>query len=472
MTADQPTRLTQLTRRDFGGLTCLAATAAALPAVLPATRSRAATLGTTVRTWRVTGRRLPGLAEFDAAVMGFMVERAITCGSLAVVRHGRLVLARGYTWGAAASPATLPTSLFRTASVTKPITAAAILRLIQDGRLRPGDRAAAILGLDVRADPRLADVTVLHLLQHRGGWDRDAAGDPMFDDAAIGAALGRRLPIGREDIIRHVAARRLDHAPGTAYAYSNFGYLLLGRILERVAGTDYERYVRDTVLAPVGIGRMRLGRTLTPARGEVPYYSQYRATTVMDPSGVRVPAPYGSFNHENNAFNCGWLASAVDLARFARIFDGVTPVLSGASVARAFAPPETVSATVPPAPPQAAQQTTAGTAPETVMDRHGRHYGCGWHVRPAAAGPLAWHTGSLPGTHTLLVRRPDGSAWAVMFDQRDDPSGERYRDIDGALHETADEVDAWPAGDLGPFYFPATAQVSARPRDKGPQPVR
>lgn len=426
MTADRSTRLTRstgitgLTRRDFGRLTGVASVALA-------TRPRAATAAS--RVWRVTGHGLPGLGDFESTVMGFMEQRAITCGSLAVTRNGRLVLARGYTWRAEPMPDTRPTSLFRTASVTKPITAAAVLRLLQEGRLNPGDRVAGLLRLNASADPRLADVTVLRLLQHLGGWSRDSSDDPMFGDLAIASALGRRLPIGQDDIVRYVSARRLDHAPGTAFAYSNYGYLLLGKIIERVTGRPYAEYVWKAVLAPLGIGRMRLGRTLVAAPGEVPYFSQFKGTTVMDPSGSQVAGPYGTFNQENNAFNCGWLASAVDLVRFARVYDGVTPVLSPASVARAFA------------------------VPETGAGRRGRYYGCGWHVRPAAVGLTTWHSGSLPGTHTLLVRRFDGLAWAVMFDQRDDPSGERYRDIDAALHEAADDVGTWPEGDLGAFYF-------------------
>jgi CubicO group peptidase (beta-lactamase class C family) len=405
----------RLSRRDFGRFVGLLGAGVALPAEARAT----------ARGWRVTGRALPGLGDFDSTVMGFMEERSIACGSLALTRNGRLLLARGYTLDAAGLPATQPTSLFRTASVTKPITAAAVLRLIQDGRLRPSDSVAGILGLGTPADPRFADVTVLRLLQHLGGWNRDGAGDPMFDDVAIATHLGKRLPIGQEDIVRYVTAQALDHAPGTAFAYSNYGYLLLGRIIEKVTGRPYAAYVRETVLAPLGISRMRLGRTLLRVPGEVPYYSQFKGVTVMDSTGAMVAAPYGSFNHENNAFNCGWLASAVDLVRLARVYDGVTPVLSNASVARAFA------------------------VPETGVDGHGRYYGCGWHVRQVPGGLVTYHSGSLPGTHTLLVRRPDGLAWAVMFDQRDDPSGERYRAIDTALQETADDVDPWPSGDLG-----------------------
>jgi CubicO group peptidase (beta-lactamase class C family) len=102
----------RLSRRDFGRLTGLTGAAVALPRRASASE----------RGWRVTGRGLPGLGDFDAAVMGFMEDRAITCGSLAVTRNGRLVLARGYTWSAGPVPVTWPTSLFRTASVTKPVT--------------------------------------------------------------------------------------------------------------------------------------------------------------------------------------------------------------------------------------------------------------------------------------------------------------------------------------------------------------
>jgi CubicO group peptidase (beta-lactamase class C family) len=438
LTADERTSLggtgpIGLTRRDLGRFLALAGIG--LPALTGPALTRSAEAD--ARVWRVTGQALPGLDDLEAAVMAFMEDRSITCGSFAVTRNGRLVLARGYTWTAARTPVISPTrpiSLFRTASVTKPITAAAVLRLIQEGRLHPDDRVTSLLRLGPAADPRLDGVTVLHLLRHRGGWDRGVSGDPMFADQDIASALGRPLPVAPDDIVRYVTARRLDHDPGTTFAYSNYGYLLLGRIIERVTGLPYAVYVSRAVLAPLGIGRMRLGRTLVPAPGEVPYYSQYKGPTVMDPSRALVAAPYGSFNHENNAFNCGWLASAVDLVRFARVYDGVTPVLSGASASAAFARPE-----------------AAGTA--AVTGGNGHYYGCGWHVRPAARGLLAWHSGSLPGTHTLLVRRPDGLTWAVMFDQRDDPSGERYRDIDGALHDAADDVETWPPGDLGAWYF-------------------
>jgi len=70
-------------------------------------------------------------------------------------------------------------------------------------------------------------------------------------------------------------------------------------------------------------------------------------------------------------------------------------------------------------------------------------------VRPTGDGKANhWHNGSLPGTSTLLVRRHDGLNWAALFNQRTDPSGLSYGDIDPALHRAADVVKEWPEWDL------------------------
>jgi hypothetical protein len=145
---------------------------------------------------------------------------------------------------------------------------------------------------------------------------------------------------------------------------------------------------------------------------------------------ANVMAPYGNFNVENMDSHGGWLASAVDLARFATAFDatGLYPVLTQATIDQIFA------------------------VPALGVSGDGSWYGCGWSVRTAGAGLNTWHNGSLPGTSTLMVRRYDGLDWVVLFDQRDDPSGLNYGDIDGALHTAADAVTRWPSGDLFPNY--------------------
>jgi hypothetical protein len=121
--------------------------------------------------------------------------------------------------------------------------------------------------------------------------------------------------------------------------------------------------------------------------------------------------------------------TAVDMVRFAAIFDSANSVLNSTSIARAFA------------------------KPETGVQSDGSWYGCGWSVRNVTGGRNTWHTGSLPGTHTILVRRYDGLTWAALFDQRDDASGKSYGDIDLALHQAANAVTTWPSSNLYGSYF-------------------
>nr|WP_242618980.1 serine hydrolase domain-containing protein [Actinomadura fibrosa] len=424
-----------MSRRDFGRAAGLAGAGAAAPALLAGCSSgspervQAAGAAAAARTWKVTGKALAGLSGFDATMKSFMQARNVPCGQLAVVRKGKLLLSRGYTWSDQATLTAQPTSLFRIASLSKPITATAVLRLVQDGKLKLTDRAATLLGLSTTADPRLKDVTVLRLLQHLGGWDRDLSPDLMFQDAVIAKALGVPLPIKQANIMKYASGRKLDHAPGTAYAYSNYGYMLLGRIIEKASGLSYAAYVQQKVLGPRGVKRMKLGRTLTKATGEVPYYSTATGTTVFDNSGKKVPFPYGAFNLENMDAHGGWLGTAMDLTRFAGIYDGGTSVLNAASISRAFA------------------------KPATGINADGYYYGCGWLVRPVTGGRNTWHDGSLAGTSTLLVRRYDGLTWAALFDQRQEGSAPSYSDIDAALHKAANAVRTWPTGDLTSTYF-------------------
>lgn len=426
------------TRREFGRLAGLAGMGMGGAVLLSgcAEERAQATPAAAARTWKATGRLGAGLSGFDSTMKSFMKARNIPCGSLAVVRKGKLVLARGYTWTASTTLKTQPTSLLRVASLSKPMTAAAVLKLVQDGELKLTDRVTDLLTLTPpagqAADPRLSDVTVLRLLQHLGGWDHDITPDPMYRrDFAVAQKFGVPFPVSKAQIAKYVTGLPLDRAPGTAYAYSNYGYMLLGLIIEKASGQSYATYVQNKILKPRGITRMKLGRPLKANRatGEVPYYSQYTASTVVDRSGTLVAAPYGAFNLENMAAHGGWLGTAVDMVRFAGIFDAASSVLSASSISRAFA------------------------KPATGADADGSWYGCGWNVRAVTGGRNTWHTGSLPGTSTLLVRRYDGLTWAVLFNQRDDPSGKSYDGIDLALHKAADAVGTWPSVNYYGSYF-------------------
>jgi CubicO group peptidase (beta-lactamase class C family) len=146
---------TILSRREFLKL----GTAAGLLALAPVNVACARSLAPQARTWTVSGHSVSELAGFDTTLRNFMQARNISGGALAVTRNGRLVLARGYTYSE--DPQDLlvqPTSLFRIASLTKPLTATVVLRLVQDGKLSLDDKVVNRISLTParRSDPRPA----------------------------------------------------------------------------------------------------------------------------------------------------------------------------------------------------------------------------------------------------------------------------------------------------------------------------
>lgn len=390
----------------------------------------------------VTGLADPDLAPFDEMMTKFVRERQVAGAALAVTRNGKLVYARGFGYADKAKGLPVqPTSRFRIASIAKPITAVAILRLIAQGKLNYTDNPFDLLGLKPlpgkAPDPQLKKITILQLLQHTGGFDRDKSFDPMFRSVEIAEAAGGKPPASPEQIIRFMLGQPLDFEPGTRYAYSNFGYCVLGRVIEKVSGKSYESYVQQEVLAPLGIHDMAIGKTLVPAKGEVAYYlvKERKGPAVVGPElGKPVPWPYGAWYLEAMDAHGGWIASAPDLVRFASAFDrpDMAKLLGRAGVAAMFSRPVGL-----------AGFNQKGKARDV-------YYGLGWQVRVLEEDAINfWHTGALDGTATILVHRSDRLTWAVLFNQRTDPRGEYLAGaIDGEVHDAADQVQRWPKGDL------------------------
>ena len=372
------------------------------------------------RVWRQTGSEVPGLSVLDQTMKDFMTSREVSAGALAVMYHSRLVFAQGYTWADPNTPETEPTSLFRIASQSKPITAAGILKLVENKQLKLDDRVLDVLPFGPpdgkNIDPRFREVTILDLLQHLGGWDRDKAFDPMFADKRISEALGVSLPVTQANIITFMNGQPLQYEPGTKYAYSNYGYCLLGRVIEQKTGMSYETYICKAILSPLGITRMRIGHSKREdsAAGEVTYES-------------KGDSAYGTFNLENMDSHGGWLASAPEMARFAAAFDDPCncPILSAHSIETMFALPQNI-------------------ARETYKLGEG-YYACGWSVRDYGNGRRnTWHTGSLPGTYTFMARWSNGVDCVVLFNKR----GPDFGRIDPMLSQAVKSVSAWPDHDL------------------------
>ena len=142
-----------------------------------------------------------------------------------------------------------------------------------------------LLGAKSPLDKRIGDITVDHLVHHRGGWDRDQAGDPMFKSLEIAKALGLAGPATAGDIVRYMASQPLQFDPGSKSVYSNFGYCVLGRVIEKVSDKSYIDYVKREVAGPLGLTSIQLGHTLPKNRDskEPVYRDRGLAPNVMLP---------------------------------------------------------------------------------------------------------------------------------------------------------------------------------------------
>jgi N-acyl-D-amino-acid deacylase len=382
------------------------------------------------------------MASYDQIISNLMRKYAIPGGAVAVVRDGKLIYARGFGYADVENKTPVqPDALFRIASVSKPITAAAIMKLVEEGKLTLDDRVAPYIAYLTPAqgatvDPRWEQITIKHLLNHTGGWDRDKSNggfDPMFRPAIAAAAVGAPAPASAETIIRYMKGMPLDFNPGEKYVYSNFGYAILGRVIERLSGMPYEDYVRTRVLQPVGANRTRLGKTRMgdALADEVKYYfpgTGLNAPLVPSvfPGEGTVPLNYGGFYLEAMDSHGGWISSTVDLLRFLTGVDG-----------RANRPDILSAALV-------AEMTSNGVP---VCEGGACYYAAGWMVRPTQGDANWWHGGSLPGTTSILVRSYNNFSWVALFNARSD-TGNFDGELDTALWDALAHVTSFPTHDL------------------------
>jgi CubicO group peptidase (beta-lactamase class C family) len=347
--------------------------------------------------------------EMGRIAAAFRQQFSVPASSIAISRNGQFVYDQAVGMGDRQHLTQVQqSSLFRIASVTKPITSVTIFSLIEQGKVNLTDKVfgpSGILGTKYGKPPYkqyVSDITVDHLLSHTaGGWPDDST-DPMFLNLSWDQT---------KLITETIANLPLSNPPGSHWAYSNFGYCVLGRVIEQVTGQSYAAYVQANILAPCGISTMQIAANKESQRApnEVVYYGQYSEE------------PY-KINITRMDSNGGWIASSTELVQFLNH-------VAGAPGIPALLKPATVRTM---------------TTPVAAYPAGPARYARGWMVRNDGAGSW-WHNGSLPGTTTIMVRTATGMCWAALTNTRTQPSNEIDAALDQMMWNMVRTVPVWGA---------------------------
>lgn len=336
------------------------------------------------------------LTGMEREITRFMGKWDIKGMSIAVSRNDSLLYAKGLGWADVEKGERMEvSSIMRIASASKLITAAAIMKLAEEGKLTLESTVLGPNGIldrkdfnDAICDRRMETITVENLLRHQGGFTL-GAGDPMFNTVELKKAKKLDHAPSNDELVRIVLGRRLGFQPGNGRKYSNFGYMLLSLVIEKVSGEKYWDYVQKNILYPAGVYGFRPAGNYYEDRNtkEVRYYSpDAELVEDINDSSKMVDRCYGGANINALLGAGGWCASAADLCRFVAAIDGndrVPDVLSKKSIARMTAYEEK-------------EKLSLGWSDS---DAHG-----------------IWsRSGTLSSAHALIMHYPDGECWVITM---------------------------------------------------------
>lgn len=335
-----------------------------------------------------------GLSGMDRKIKAFMNKWAIKGASLAITRNDSLLYAKGYGWADEELGIKMePSHILRMASVSKLITATGIMVLqdrgclsIKDTVFGPGGILNDTLFNNAINDRHIYKITIEHLLRHQGGFHRD----PLFSSRDVKHQLGLDCPPDKEDFYELVLKRPLRFSPGEWQKYSNFGYLLLSEIIEKVSGKSYECFIKEDVLAPAGCYDMHIAGNYYEDKldNEVRYYTHEgdgKYVEEFNDSGRMVERCYGGNNIPLLSGAGAWCGSPAEIARLVASIDGreeVKDIISKDAVI----------------------QMTEYFDKDT--------FSLGWNDTAPEKG---WsRTGTLAGTSALVKHFPDGECWILI----------------------------------------------------------
>jgi D-alanyl-D-alanine carboxypeptidase len=326
---------------------------------------------------------LPGnIKAVDSLVVVFMNKYNVPGLSFTIARNDSIKIERCYGYADKDTRELMnPGNRFRIASISKTFTATAIMKLVEQGKLHLQDKVfgiGGVLGITYGTYPYkkwVEEITVENLLEHLGGGWADVGFHKIKDQSNDRDPVFLHPEMDLDALISWaVDDQPLTYEPGTHFQYSNFGFDLLGRVIEKVTGMKYEEYVRGVVLQPCGITDMQMGGNILADRlpGEVHYYDSQND-------------PYTFFDVRRLYSNGGWIATPTDLVKFIMRVDKF---------------PQKADILEP------ATLDTMFSAPAVNPD-----YAKGWFVNKYGD---YFHGGGGPGLNSLLVRTHDGFCWSVI----------------------------------------------------------
>ncbi|PHS04662.1 MAG: hypothetical protein COA88_13375 [Kordia sp.] len=363
-----------------------------------------------------TGINVPEMTHCDTQMLNFLNSFGIPGATFAVSINGRMVYSRAFgNADLGSNEITQPYHMFRVASLSKPITSIGIMKMIDNGLLNLNDKIFGTGGILENhwyfsnltiSDPRYNDITLQMLLEHTSGWDRNincfpnptspypwffSGCDPIVAPLHITQSLGESNPAKEEHLISFLLENNLDYDPGTVYAYSNMGFLLLSEIIEEISGLSYETWMKQEILHPLGIYDMHIGKNLLidKREREGEYIGEGYTTLSSYNDGTFVPWEYGGFSVEIMDGHGGWIGTSRDLVRLLLAVDGFN------------SKPDILTPT----------SINTMSTPSTVNN----FYAKGWQVNSADNW---WHSGALDGTASYLVRTSGGATWAIILNKR------------------------------------------------------
>lgn len=347
------------------------------------------------------------LEDVDRTVMNYLQQNGIPGASVAVVKDGKLVHVRGYGYADPESQRIAePSTIFRYGSVSKPITAIAAMKLIQDGELSLDVKPFEILShLPVISgqteDSRLKTITLDQLMTHSGGWHTN-----RNVDNAVWLAVSQQGVRDDAQMFRHGRGVNLATNPGTEYSYSNYATQTVGLLIEHVTGTEYEEWVQTTIMQPLGINGVKLGKTALADRD--PNEARYHRA-----NGYRPDIDDGAMDYYGASGS--WTGRAVDLVR---LLDGV----EGKGTSDAVLDNRTIDLML----------ERPGFYPSS-----GNYYAKFWQVLPSGEGLSWYHSGLADGAFAYLWRMPNGVSYTILLNQT--PSG-AWPDLRNVLNG----ITEWP----------------------------